>query len=215
MPTYHTVAEGECVETIAAAYGFFPDTLWTHSENAALREQRSSKNLLVEGDVVAIPPIIVNNLPCVTEAKHRFRRKGVPSRFSVRYVDPEGNPLANIAFRTIIDRRPGPSGKTAADGTVDIPVPPEALNLTLYLDTDIAWARKSKFRLSSLEPVSTIAGAQARLRSLDFFMGETNGEACEALTAAVRAFEAAKNLEPTGDHSSQLFQDALKNSYGC
>lgn len=215
MPITHIVEEGECIETIASMHGFFPDTLWDLQENAELRELRGSMNLLVPGDEVHVPDLSEQVFDVATEAKHRFKRKGVPSEFTITYEDEEGEPLANIAYTTIIDGEFGPKGTTDAKGTIKFPVSPEAEKLTLRLETEIEWAKENEFELSALQPVDTIKGVQSRLKSLGFFTGDLDGKSSSELKDAVRAFEGAQEMKVTGDHKGQAFKDKLLAEYGC
>jgi N-acetylmuramoyl-L-alanine amidase len=51
----HVVREGECLASIAFENGFFPDTIWRHADNSALKERRENPNVLQPGDVLFIP----------------------------------------------------------------------------------------------------------------------------------------------------------------
>lgn len=79
MPIRHTVKEGDCIASIAAEYGFFPDTLWNDPANKDLRERRASPYILAPGDTVAIPEKRIKQIEKPASQKHRFRRKGVPA----------------------------------------------------------------------------------------------------------------------------------------
>ena len=215
MPTKHIVEEGECIETIASMHGFFPDTLWNLDDNAQLRERRGSMNLLVPGDEVHVPDLTEQVFDIATEAKHRFKRKGVPSEFTITYEDEEGEPLANVPYTTIIDGEFGPKGKTDARGTIKFPVSPEAEKLTLRLDTEIEWAKENEFELSALQPIDTIKGVQSRLKALGFYTGELDGKLSSELTDAVKAFETDQEMKVTSDPKSQAFKDKLVAEYGC
>ncbi|MCB9844741.1 MAG: peptidoglycan-binding protein [Phycisphaeraceae bacterium] len=215
MPRCHKVRKEECIESIAFDYGFFPETIWEHADNAALRELRGSMNLLVPGDEVQIPDLTEKEVGGAVDTRHRFRRKGVPARFQVRFLDEDGEPIADVAYKTTIDGAVGPEGRTDADGWVDIAVPPDAIRLTLVLETDHDWAKESEFVLSNLEPVDTLKGVQARLRSLGYFEAEVNGEDTEELRQAVRSFQRANSLEESGEPGETAVHDALVSLYGC
>lgn len=215
MPVTHTVQEGECLDVIAFQYGFFPDAIWDLSENSDLRSKRTSMSLLVPGDQVFIPDLRVKEESCATEAKHSFRRKGVPSRFQVRFTDGKGEALAGVSFRTIIDEEFGPEGKTDGDGVVDIVISPDAENLKLILDTEVEWAKENDFVLSNLRPADTIEGLQARLFSLGFYRGEVDGEDSEDLHGAIASFAADGGLTLPADPTAKSVQDAVVDAYGC
>ena len=78
----HIVRDGECAESIAEQYGFLPEKIWEHKANADLREKRNS-SVLKPGDVITIPDRDAKSVKVATNAKHTFRRKGVPSKFCV------------------------------------------------------------------------------------------------------------------------------------
>ena len=46
MPIEHTVQPGECIDSIAFQHGFFPDTLWDHGDNAALKQFEAPTTVL-------------------------------------------------------------------------------------------------------------------------------------------------------------------------
>ena len=55
MAISYQVKEGDCLSSIAFEQGFFPDTIWNHSNNAVLKEKRKDPNVLMQGDVVFVP----------------------------------------------------------------------------------------------------------------------------------------------------------------
>ena len=75
--------------------------------------------------------------------------------------------------------------------------------------------KRNVFTLSALEPIDTIAGIQARLKSLWFYAGKINGKNSDEVCQAVRAFERDKEIPQKGDPEATTFQDALKEAYGC
>ena len=68
-----TIAEGECLNSIAALYRFSDYQLsYGDGANAALRAQRPHPNVLLPGDVVVVPERIPPEYTCPTDARHRF-----------------------------------------------------------------------------------------------------------------------------------------------
>lgn len=88
MSTNHTIRQGECIESLADRYGFFPDTLWKHADNSELRDLRKDQNILQPGDVVVIPDLTRREERVATEQKHTFRRLGVPAKLRVVFFKP-------------------------------------------------------------------------------------------------------------------------------
>ncbi len=60
MPITYTVEQGDCLDSIAFAHDFFPDTIWNHPPNAAIRAERKDPNILYPGDVLTIPDKRIN-----------------------------------------------------------------------------------------------------------------------------------------------------------
>lgn len=92
MSTNHTIRQGECIESLADRYGFYPETIWKHSDNSELRDLRKDQNILQPGDVVVIPDLTIREESAETEKKHTFRRRGVPAKLRLVFykpVDPE------------------------------------------------------------------------------------------------------------------------------
>ena len=55
MVKSHVVRTGECLQSIAALYGFSPETIWGHPDNAKLAAARTHGSVLTPGDVLRIP----------------------------------------------------------------------------------------------------------------------------------------------------------------
>jgi len=75
----HVLGPDDCLKKIAYQYGFAWETLWNHPANAELKKLRLRPEALEEGDTIHIPDPKVRNESCVTEKKHLFRKKIVPS----------------------------------------------------------------------------------------------------------------------------------------
>ena len=90
MPTKeYKVKSGDCISSIAFEHGFFPDTLWNHSENASLKQNRKKMNHLEKDDIVKIPEKEEKEEKAASEQKHRFRKKGVPAKLKLKILKQE------------------------------------------------------------------------------------------------------------------------------
>jgi hypothetical protein len=193
MPQVHTVRQGECISSIACKYGFFPDALWNLPDNAALKQKRRDGYLLVPGDELVIPDKKEKQEPCVTDKKHRFRRKGVPETLRLVVKDEEGDLLKNVPYILTIDgehRR----GNTNADGKIKEPILPSASEAKLLVGNI-----EYKLQLGGLDPVSEDTGVQGRLRNMGYDCGPVDGDMGKRTKKAIEQFQRDQELEPTGE----------------
>jgi len=108
--TKYKVQNGDCLESIAQKHGFFHETLWNLDENGGLRRQRKDPNILLPGDIVYIPEVDPAKMSRAIDQRHTFRRRGVPSKFHMRFMR-HGKPRANIPFLVRIDGGVGTTGE--------------------------------------------------------------------------------------------------------
>jgi N-acetylmuramoyl-L-alanine amidase len=191
---------GECINSIAHQYGFFPDTLWHHPDNAQLRALRKDMNILFPGDSVVVPDLSAHQESCAADTRHRFRRKGVPALFRLQLFDGD-EPRAEQAYRLDIDGR-SHEGVTDANGVLEVDLPPGARQGRLTVGED---NMRLEIDFGHLAPVDTIAGVQQRLNNLGFPCGEADGEERESLTTALLSFQSRCDLAQTG-----LIDDATR-----
>ena len=87
MAEDYNVQEGDCVSSIAFEHGSFWETLWNHSDNARLKQQRKNPNMLQAGDTLPVPDLTPPEYERPTERRHRFKLKGVPVRLRLRIME--------------------------------------------------------------------------------------------------------------------------------
>lgn len=190
--TEHVVQQGECIESIAFEYGLFWETIWKHASNSGLRRSRASPNVLQRGDRVFVPERTPKTLTGATEKRHRFRRRGVPSKLKVILQDEEGKALANLPCRVEIDGAVQQC-RTDGDGLVEVAISPGAHEASLFI-TRGGEEQVHELRLGHLDPADTPAGARHRLENL----GIPAGESDEALGTALRRFQKRQGLSESG-----------------
>ena len=119
MAKSHVVRTGECLQSIAALYGFSPETIWGHPDNAKLAAARTHGSVLTPGDVLRIPERRDKEVDVATDARTVFRRRAVPSIVRVR-LEEEGarHEFAGLPWCVEVPGLPPSRGEVDAQGTV-------------------------------------------------------------------------------------------------
>lgn len=237
----HVVQQGECINSIAAQYGLFWETIWNDSANSELRRERKNPDLLLPGDRLVIPEIRVKRESGATEKRHRFRRKGVPIELVIRvlkdrtnlgavrnsaennaddrYDDapeqieqpPPREPEANQPYELRIDDRTF-EGSTDGDGILKEKIPPDARRGRLVLRPGMEDERVLDLLLGYMDPVSEPSGAAKRLANLGYRCTPAP-EMNDDIAAAIKAFQEDYGIEPTGRLDQQT-RDKLQSVHG-
>jgi len=243
METDHVVQSGDCIESIAKRFGFFPDTIWEHANNSALRDLRKDPNILHEGDVVHVPQLTEKEESGANEKKHRFRRKGVPARLRMVFMRPKppdeeaesgaagsGNsdpseyqePVRQfeeehepIANAKFVIEIDGitTDGTSNAEGLVDVPIPPDAVKGKIRFFPGTEDEISYDLELGEMAPIETIIGVRKRLYNLSYRCPPSGDEMDPVLKDAIGRFQAEHDLEVTRE-SDQATQDKLKEVHG-
>ncbi len=201
------------MNSIGYMYGFFPDTLWDHPDNAALKELRCDPDVLFPGDVVNIPDKRAKFEAGVTERRHTFRRKGVPSKLRIEFHRLNGEPRSNEPYLLVIKTKSGPlppiEGKTDEDGLLDESIPPDAVSGEVTLGENDQSSEVYKVRIGSLDPITEVSGVQGRLRNLGFSCEDEDGVFGEETRYALRSFQYQHGLKPIKDDVKEIDQKTL------
>lgn len=190
--TEHTVAQGDCISSIAFEHGFFPDTIWDDSANAELKSARKNPGVLLEGDRVAIPELRLKNESLQTEKRHRFRRKGVPEKLRLQLLENDV-PRADVGYLLTIEGQ-HIKGRTDQDGWLEHWIPPDAHSGSLLMDGE---EEELPLLLGGLPPVDSDAGLDARLINLGFLSEEHKVDE-KTRANGISAFQAEYGLQATG-----------------
>jgi hypothetical protein len=206
----YNVAEGDCMESIAVDRGYFWETLWNHPRNATLKKARACQNLLLPGDRVHIPDKVEKHVDRPTDNKHRFVRKGVPSKLRV-CVKRGGDPLRNQPYSLVVDGKPF-MGLTDGDGWIEVAIPGNAQRGQLSVGSNPHNQQVFSLELGGMDPITEITGIQKRLRNLGFGC-HSSGEMDDATLAALTRFQAGEELKPTGIPDAATLE-TLKQRHG-
>ncbi len=204
------VRQGESIDSIALAAGLLPRTLWDDPGNADLKRERKDPSLLLPGDRLHVPERRPRQEPGADGQRHKFRRKGLPSKLQVRVLK-DGEPRAGAPYTLNVDGKLS-RGSLDGDGLVEIPVPPDARRALLTVGKDESDRQEFDLRLSSLDPIASVSGVQQRLDNLGYPCAKS-GELDEATRAALADFQRASDLEATGE-ADQKTRDRLAKEYG-
>lgn len=208
---FHTVSPGDSTTKLAFERGLFPDSVWNHADNSDLRSKRKDINVLMPGDEIFLPDKVAKEESCATEQRHTFKRKGVPEKLNVQFLDLYGKPLANKPYKLDLDGK-RTTGNLDGDGRLDIYIPPNAEEARIEVGPNGSLASMT-LNLGHLDPVSEPSGVQARLKNLGYYSGPIDGQPSESLDAAVLAFRSSNGLEAKGEIDDAL-RDKLKEIHG-
>jgi hypothetical protein len=192
----HVVRNGECISSIARDTGHFWETLWSEPANAELREARKEPNVLLADDRVFVPPLRPKFEPGASEMRHRFVRRGEPAKIRM-VLKRAGKPRANEPYTLNIDGQVF-SGTLDPEGKLERAIPGNARKGTLTVGEP---PNQSVYplNLGTLDPITSLAGVQARLNNLGFGCGEVDGIWGPKTSAAVRKFQGRYQLSDTGE----------------
>lgn len=202
---FYQVRVGDSIASIAFKHGFFPDTIWHHTDNTELKKARQNPETLLAGDRVTIPEKQPKTETKAARQRHRFRRKGVPRRLRLRFWDGNEQPLADKPLRIDVDGHLG-EGRTDAEGWFQHPIAPDARTAKVVVDETHFF----RFRLGHLSPIGTVQGVQERLTNLGFYQGPADGSISDQFASAVALFQASRGLEVSAEIDDATISELLK-----
>jgi hypothetical protein len=218
MAKVHVVQQGECLSSIARQYGFKDAfVLYDDPANAELKKRRPNPNVLMPGDLVAIPFQRVTVANHATGDWHDITVEIEQLRLKVRLQDVSGKALASQAYHLTVDGEER-DGSTDGDGLVDEPVPAGAR--AAILTTQVTRGEETQeltfqFALGALDPTNQITGVQARLANLQFYGGAIDGSLGSRTRGALVAFQCSAGLPPSGEPDDATRQALEKHHDGA
>jgi len=192
----YVVRQGDCVESIAYQHGHLWQTLWNHAKNAKLKQVRKDPNVLLPGDRIFIPELREKEETGGTEQRHRFRRKSVPSKLKLRFLDAKSRPRAGEPYDLDIDGQKY-SGSLDSDGALEVSISPNVRKGKLTVGQGDE-QEEYELDLGHLDPLAEVSGVQARLMNLGYDCGSVDGKLGPETEEALAAFQEDNDLEPSG-----------------
>jgi len=199
MAINYQVKAGDCISSIAFEQGFFPDTIWNHSNNAVLKEKRKDPNVLMPGDVVFVPDKRLKEVSEPTNQVHKFRYKNTPAKFRIQIMD-DNEPRANVPYTLSIDGKivSNPGDRTTSTGMVICSISPLAREGILVVGEGEEMV-EYKLAMGYLNPVTNLTGVKQRLRNLGLFNGAIDDNLNQETKDSLQSFQALQNLPTTGE----------------
>jgi hypothetical protein len=201
---YYQVRRGDCLSSIAKAYGFADyRTIYRHPENADFRQKRPNPNIICPGDVLFIPDRETKDVPKGTDQRHVFKLKRPHVQLRLCLKDDLHRPYESTKYhlRVGFDHW---DGSTNSAGMVEQEVPADATEgeITIFPEGGNTPDEGYTFslQLGDLDPVDEMSGVDARLINLGF--GPADAEetlSAEDRTEALKAFQDKFGLEVTGE----------------
>jgi len=207
----YIVKEGDCIESIAEAHGLLWKTIWNHPDNRDLRELRKNPNVLFAGDMLFVPDKKPKDETGATEQRHRFRRKGAPSKLHIRVLQTDGKPKGNVEYILDIEGALY-KGTTTADGWIRRVIVPNAKTGKLVV-VENGKFQELPLKLGYLDPVDKIAGVQQRLKNLGFDCGVEDGKVGDNTRVALRDFQRQYGLLESGE-ADEATRENLRRVHG-
>jgi hypothetical protein len=207
----HTVEQGESAASIAAKYGFHDwRKIYNLPENAPLRQKRPQAEILYPGDEVFIPEKELGEYSRATEKKHKFKLKAPkPTKLKIIVKDEKDQPFANKPYKLTLDEKLVFNGTTNGEGLLEADIPVTTEQGILEIE-----GYKLPVRVSHLDPIDELTGVQGRLHNLSYDCGPIDGNLSEKTIDAVKAFQEAVGLQPTGE-VDEATKNKLKEKHGC
>jgi hypothetical protein len=207
----YIVQEGDCIDSIAFSTGHLWQTIWNHPNNATLKASRVSRNILLPGDQLFIPPIDTASFDRPTDATHKFVLQGTACKIRIQPLL-TGQPRANEEYRLVIDGHIVRTGTSDGEGWIEVTVPPNAVEGKLTFGAD---PLQPAYRLDfgGMDPITETKGLQKRLRNLGFRCDVT-GQMDGPTATALAMFQKGEDLEATGNPDRNTL-DKLKKRCGC
>lgn len=204
----HVIQRGECAAKLAARYGHNPKTVWDHSKNSTLREERKSLYVLHDDDRLHIPAPRLRWNAAQIKQRYYLRRLGLLETTRIQFLDHEKKARSGLEYLFHAETEdgqvlPDKTGRTDSGGFIVQPISPltTRIDVTLKTGTDV---EKYELDVGHLDEVETTRGLQARLNNLGFDCGPEDGVHRAEMEEAVRRFQTENNLPVTGDANSDV-----------
>jgi len=155
-------------------------------------------------DIVNIPQLVHRRISVSTGQRYKLRRKGVPERLRLRFVNYRFQPRSGERYLIHLDSAsgnpiPDRKGTLDSDGFIDVPIPPDATGGFVLLEDSQGEREEIEIDLGYVNPLEKTSGVKARLRNLHYAAGPGTEEVDEQTADAIREFQMRYGLPVTGE----------------
>jgi N-acetylmuramoyl-L-alanine amidase len=201
---YYRVRRGDCLSSIAKAYGFADyETIYQRPENADFRKNRPNPNIICPGDVLFIPDRETKDISKPTDQKHLFELKRPRVKLRLCLKDDLHQPYIGTTYHLRVGSDHW-DGSTDGAGMVEQEIPADATEgeITIFPGagntTDEGYI--FSLQLGDIDPVDEMSGVDARLINLGFGPADAGDTlSAEDRTEALKAFQTKFGLNGTGE----------------
>jgi len=211
----YEVKEGDCTSSLAVASGHFWETIWQDAGNQELRSARENPNVLLPGDRVTIPEKETKTDSGASELRHRFKRKGEPSKLRLKVMD-DDEPMANEPYKLEMPGIATVEGTTDAEGKLETSIPGNAKKAFLTVGSEEPGKKRVGYELDlgTVYPIRSMAGIQQRLKNLEYYAGEIDSIYGPLTQKAIAEFQEDQSLDVNGQPDQKTL-DKLEEVHGC
>jgi hypothetical protein len=212
----YTVRQGDHLSRIAKAFGFSDfNTIWNDPNNAELKRQRQSPNVLFPGDSLYVPDRKLREESRGTDQTHQFTMKKVDLKLRLILEDQYNTPIANASCLLTLgsDSR---QVTTDGDGQIEEDITPDIHDAALVIQDAQTPLDNTRIaiKIGDLDPVTEVSGQVARLNNLGYFAGDVKSPDHVTVESAVEEFQCDNNLTVDGV-CGPVTQAKLKKVHGC
>jgi len=200
----HTVAEGDCILSIANLHGFLWESVWNHPANAELKALRQDPNVLLPGDEVTLPEKGEKEESRGTDARHKFQIRTNLAKFKIRILL-DDQPHKDAPYELRLASGDVRKGNLDFEGFLTEEIPADVTEGQLVVgpaNDRLTWGLK----FGGLDPIDTPSGVEQRLLQLGF-------DSQKDAKTRIKAFQKKHHLDETGEVDAKT-RLTLKEQYG-
>lgn len=198
MPITYEIQPGDSTDSVAFAHGLFALTVWDDPANKELSEQRKNRNVLLPGDLLVLHDKRPDPKDCATDARHVFRRRGVPSKYRLQVLY-QGLPVKNAAYRLVVDKVLH-EGSTDDNGMLEEFVPADSKKGAVLVhlpQPDPPLVFRVVFGM--LDPIDSLSGMEGRLNNLGYIRAAPGHSQATRVWNGIRRLQRDFDLPITGE----------------